>query len=39
MWSVFEKNQFMPNEIAKGKVHVNNENCQIAASDVSFYVE
>ena len=29
----------MPNELARGKVHVNNENCQIAANRVSFYVE
>ena len=27
MWSTFEKNQFLPNEIAKGQVHVDNANC------------
>jgi len=27
MWSVFEKNQFIPTELARGKVHVNNEHC------------
>ena len=39
MWSEFEKNQFIPTEFARGKIFVNNENCQIAAERVSFYIE
>ena len=39
MSSVFAKNVFLPNEIAEGHVKVNNENCQLNAHRVSFYVE
>ena len=39
MWSEFEKNQFIPTEFARGKIHINNENCQVAANRVSFFVE
>lgn len=39
MRSVFNKNVFLPNEIAAGSVHVNNEHCQLDAHRVSFYVE
>lgn len=39
MWSMFEKNQFVPTEMCRGKVHVDNSNCQIAANRVSFYIE
>ena len=37
--SVFAKNVFLPNEIAEGHVKVNNEQCQLNAHRVSFYVE
>ena len=39
MSSVFNKNVFLPNEIAAGSVKVNNEHCQLNAHRVSFYVE
>ena len=39
MSSVFNKNVFLPNEIAAGTVNVNNEHCQLNAHRVSFYVE
>lgn len=39
MSSVFNKNVFMPNEIAAGEIKINNEHCQLGVSRVSFYVE
>lgn len=39
MSSVFNKNVFLPNEIAEGSVRVNNERCQLNAHRVSFFVE
>ena len=39
MSSVFEKNQYLPTEVAKGFVRINNEHCQLNAHRVSFYVE
>jgi len=39
MSSVFNKNVFLPNEIAEGFVKVDNSQCQIAAHRVSFYIE
>ena len=39
MSSVFEKNVFLPTEMARGAVKVNNEHCQVRATQVSFYVE
>ena len=39
MHSEFEKNQFLPNELARGKVFVRNGACNIDVARVSFYVE
>ena len=39
MSSVFNKNVFMPNEVAEGQVRINNEHCGLNAHRVSFYVE
>ena len=39
MGSEFEKNVFMPNEIVKGYVHVDNTHCAIACTHVRFAVE
>jgi hypothetical protein len=39
MSSVFNKNVFLPNEMAQGHVRVNNEHCQLNAHRVSFFVE
>lgn len=39
MSSVFNKNVFMPNELAEGKVVVDNSNCQLNVTRVNFFVE
>ena len=39
MWSEFEKNIFLPNEIVRGFVHVDNEHCAIACKEVKFAIE
>ena len=39
MSSVFEKNVFLPNELCRGTIKVNNEHCALNAHRVSFYVE
>jgi hypothetical protein len=39
MYSEFEKNVFLPNEIVKGYVHVDNDRCQIACTNVHFAAE
>ena len=39
MSSVFNKNVFLPNELAEGQIKINNELCNIAAHRVSFFVE
>lgn len=39
MGSEFEKNVFLPNEIVKGYVHVDNTHCTIACTRVEFAVE
>lgn len=39
MSSVFEKNIFMPNELVKGFVRVDNSNCTIDCSNVHFAIE
>lgn len=39
MKSVFNKNVFMPNEHAEGKIKINNEECKLAVGAVQFFVE
>lgn len=39
MYSEFEKNVFLPNETVKGYVHVDNDHCQIACTNVHFAAE
>ena len=39
MSSVFEKNVFLPTDVARGHIKINNEHCQLNAHRVSFYVE
>jgi len=39
MSSVFEKNVFLPNEVVRGQVKVDNSHCQIDCTSVVFAVE
>lgn len=39
MYSEFEKNVFLPNEIVKGYVHVDNDHCQVRCTNVHFAAE
>ena len=39
MWANYEKNIYLPNEIAKAMVHVDNTRCLLNCNRVRFFVE